>query len=407
MSAGSGGTITGTSGDGVRLDDARNVFLTSMVIQNNAGSGIGGASVTGFTLDGVVVSGNGSSTVEGGLVFDGLFGTSTITGSTLTGSSGDNTVVRNGSGTLSLTISGTTISNTAVGGNDGLRVEASGAATMAVDVNGSTFSANRGDHFQALAGGTANLDVGFTGNVLSGGHPSALGQGVTINAGSAFGRERRLRRQRNTMSGAITTALTVDLGLSAADGVFSGEVRNNQIGSSGVALSCSAQGSGISIDARGHGTHTAAVTGNGIRQCLDRGISAGASDGDGTLNLTVTGNTVSELVSASSREGFFLNAGAFSPNVFGATDSHNVCLDLGGAGGLANSLTHGPSVVADYRLRQRFATTVRLPGYAGANNDTGAVVAFVSARNGGATGTAQATVPPGGGYVGGAACPQP
>lgn len=405
--AASGGTIQGTSGDGVRLDAARNVFLTSMAIQNNAGSGIGGASVTGVALDGVVLSGNGNTATEGGLVFDGLFGTSTITGSTITGSSGDNAVIRNGSGAMALTITASTISSTAAGGNDGLRVEASGAATMAVNVNGSTFSANRGDHFQALAGGSANLDVGFTGNVLSGGHPSALGQGVTISAGSAFAGSVDYDVSGNTMSGAITTALAVDLGLSAAGAVFSGEVRNNQIGSSGVALSCSLQGSGISIEARGHGTHTAAVTGNGIRRCLDRGISAGASDGAGTLNLTVTGNTVSELVSASSREGFFLNAGAFSPNVFGTADSHNVCLDLGGAGGLANSLTHGPAVVADYRLRQRFATTVRLPAYAGANNDTGAVVAFVSARNGGATGTAQATVPPGGGYVGGAACPQP
>jgi hypothetical protein len=276
-----------------------------------------------------------------------------------------------------------------------------------VNVSGSTFAANRGDHFQVAAAGNANVDVGFTGNVLSGGHASPLGQGVTISAASSFAGSVDYNVSGNTVSGAVTTAVSVDLGLSAASGVFSGEVRNNQIGSTGAALSCSAQGSGISVDARGHGTHTAAVTGNSIRQCLDRGISVGASDGDGTLNLTVTGNTVAELVHPSSREGFFLNAGAFSPNVFGATDSHSVCLDLGGAGSLANSLTHGPSATADFRLRQRFATTVRLPGYAGANNDTGAVVAFVSARNGGASGTAQATVPPGGGYVGGAGCPQP
>jgi hypothetical protein len=400
--AGSGGTIQGTSGDGVRLDATRNVILTSMAIQNNAGNGIGGASVTALELNGVMLSGNGNTATEGGLVFDGLFGTSTITGSTLTGSSGDNAVIRNGSGTLALTITATTVSSTAVGGNDGLRVEGSGVASMSVNVNGSTFSANRGDHFQVAAAASADLDIGFTGNVLSGGHPSALGQGITINAASAFAGSVDYDVSGNTMAGAMTTALTVDLGLSAASAVFTGEIRNNQIGSTGVALSCSAQGSGISVDARGHGTHTAAITGNNIRQCLDRGISTGANEGDGTLNLTVTGNTVAELVNPSSREGFFLNAGAFSSNVFGATDSHTVCLALSG-----NTFTQGPSAIAAIRLRQRFATTVRLPGYAGANTDVAAVQLFVSANNGGASANAQATVPPGGGYVGGAACPQP
>jgi hypothetical protein len=405
--AGSGGSIQGTSGPGVSLNTVRNVSLSYMNVANGGATGIAGTDVTGFALASSTVSGNGNAPGEAGVAFTSLFGTASVTGATITGSAEDNLRVQNSAGTLALSVTGTTVSNTGASGNDGIRVEALGSAVVGVAVSGSTFSANRGDHFQAVAGGSADLDVGFTGNVLSGGHASALGQGVTISALSAFVGTVDYDISGNSIAGAVTTAVSVDLGLSAAGAVFAGQLRNNQIGSAGVALSCSAQGSGISVDARGHGTHTAAITGNNIRRCLDRGISAGASDGDGTLNLTVTGNTVAELVNASSREGFFLNAGAFSPNAFGATDSHTVCLELGGAGGLANSLTHGPSATADYRLRQRFATTVRLPGYAGANNDTGAVIAFVSARNGGASGNVQATVPPGGGYVGGAACPQP
>jgi hypothetical protein len=63
----------------------------------------------------------------------------------------------------------------------------------------------------------------------------------------------------------------------------------------------------------------------------------------------------------------------------------------------------GPS--ADFRLRQRMATTVKLPGYAGANNDNAAVIAFVQSRNGGTpTGSVSNTVPTGGGFIGGT-CP--
>jgi hypothetical protein len=407
--AGSGGTIQGTTGAGASLNGVRSVVLSYMSVTNAGASGIDGANVTGFTLSSSTVSGNGNAPGEAGVAFSGLFGTASIANSTITGSADDNLRVQNSTGTLVLSMTASTVSSNGASGNDGVRIEALGSADITATVIGSTFTANRGDHFQAVAGGSADLDVGFSGNVLSGGHPSALGQGLTISAlgSSAFSGTVRYDVASNIINGAITTAVLADLGLSTAAAVFSGHVRQNLIGTTGAALSCSTQGSGISVDARGHGTHTVAIVGNTLRNCFDRGITTQANDGDGALNLTVTGNKVAELVAPSSREGFFLNAGSFSPNVFGAADSHTVCLDLGGAAGLANSLTHGPSVSTDFRLRQRFATAVRLPGYAGANNDAAAVVSFVSSRNGGASGTAQVTVPPGGGYVGGAACPQP
>ena len=82
-----------------------------------------------------------------------------------------------------------------------------------------------------------------------------------------------------------------------------------------------------------------------------------------------------------------------------------MCIDIGGAGALANSLAgSGANGSEDFRVRQRFSTTVRLPGYAGGSTDTAAVVAFIQGRNNGAE-TGSATVQaPGGGFVGGAAC---
>jgi hypothetical protein len=411
--AGSGGTIQNATGPGVLLTDTRNVSLSFMNVQGGGDDGIRGTNVTGFTLAGATVSNNGNGVGESGLDFSGLFGTASVSSSTVTGSHEDNLVVRNGSGLLTLlSVTNSTFSNNSTtDGNDGILFEASSTANMSISVTGSNFSAHKGDHFQAAGLNSGVLDVVFTGNTLSGGHASPLGQGITISAATGvpgYAGTVTYDVSNNTINGAISYAINANLGTSAAGASFGGTISNNVIGTSGSSLSCSSQASGINVEAHGNGTHTVAVTGNTIRQCFDRGINVLANDGGGTLNLTVTGNTVAELVAAFSREGFFLNAGSTSTNVFGGADSHFVCLKLGGAGAEANTLNNGPGTTDDFRLRQRFETTVRLPGYGGAAGDTAAVVAFVSGNNPGATGSATVNFPAGGGgFVGGAACPLP
>ncbi len=69
-----------------------------------------------------------------------------------------------------------------------------------------------------------------------------------------------------------------------------------------------------------------------------------------------------------------------------------------------------PSTInVDVRLRQRQNTTIRLPGYAGANNDNTAVQNFVAANNSAGTSVlAQNNVGSGGGggFTGaGTTCP--
>jgi hypothetical protein len=281
---------------------------------------------------------------------------------------------------------------------------------MTVSVTGSTFTANRGDHFQAAAANSGVLDVTFTGNTLTGGHATALGQGITLNAATGvpgYSGSVAYNVSNNQVNGAILSAITANLGTSAAAATFTGTIANNTIGTSGAALSCSAQASGIVVEAHGNGTHTAVVSGNTIRQCYDRGISTLANDGGGFFNLTVTGNSVTELVGVDARESFFLNNGSTSTNIFGGVDSHLVCLQLGGAGALANTLNNGPTTTDDFRLRQRLNSTIRLPGYGGTARDTAAVVQFISNNNPGATGSATVETTSGGGYVGGATCPVP
>ena len=120
---------------------------------------------------------------------------------------------------------------------------------------------------------------------------------------------------------------------------------------------------------------------------------------------TVTANTIANPGTFASN-GILAQAGSVTG------DQGLMCLDIGGADALANSLAgSGANGGTDFRVRQRIETTVRLPGYVGANNNNAAVVAFIQGRNTGAeTGSATnnvSGVPPGGGFVGGAACPQP
>jgi hypothetical protein len=212
--------------------------------------------------------------------------------------------------------------------------------------------------------------------------------------------------------GAISNAIITNLGTSSSAAIFDGFIRNNVIGKAGVALSCSTQANGIEIDAHGNGNHILSVTNNTIKRCFDRGILVLANDGNGQANLTITGNTVNELddtnaTTGTPREAVHTSTGATSTNVFSQIDSHAVCVNLSN-----NTLDGNLSFVGeDVRLRQRFRTSIRLPGYGGSAFDSAAVKTFVEGNNPGgevvsATFTNDAGVTTDG-YFGGAACTQP
>ncbi len=407
--AGTGGTITATSGDAVSLTSVRNVRLQSMNIQNSGGSGVYGSSVTGFSLKSSTVSGNGNAVGEAGLEFDNLLGADSVVSSTITGSAEDNLVVRNTSGTLdSLVVLNSTISSNSSIGSDGILVTAANTANATVRVRNSTFTANKGDHFQATASNSAILNVLLFQNTMTGGHATALGQGVTLGTGLTFtGTFTYDLNDNDILNGAISNAITIDHD-GTTGSLMQGRVRNNVIGTSGVDLSCSAQASGIEIENGNRGTHTYAVTGNIVRRCFDRGIFLDNGDGSNvTVNATVTGNTVNELTTANARQALYVNVGAFDPNFLGATDSFTVCADIQG-----NTLTSHPTFASEaIRLRMRFNSRMNLPGYAGSFNNAGSEVnAYLAARNtltASATATTTAAGAPYGYYNAGASCPTP
>ena len=65
-SAGSGGTIQGSTGEGINLSSTSSPSFTDMVIKNNGADGIDGSQVNGLTLAGSTVSGNGTAANKSG-----------------------------------------------------------------------------------------------------------------------------------------------------------------------------------------------------------------------------------------------------------------------------------------------------------------------------------------------------
>jgi hypothetical protein len=418
--AGSGGTIR-NGASGVLLSNTRDVSLSRMQLNDFGDFAIRGTSVVNFALADSVVSGtngNDAGADEGSVRFNELTGTASVTNSSISGSVEHNMQVVNTAGLLDrLTVSGTTFGamNPATG-SDALLIETLNTAVINATVQNNFFTYAVGDHFQFSANGSTANDVVFAGNTVSntgvvavaggggvrifgGNNSGTAAPGDDVNASISFG------VAGNTLRDARGSALAVNkLG---GSGTFSGTIENNNVGLASVADSGSAEGSAISVVHDFGGAHTIAIRGNTVSQYANFGIFAQAGGsgivGSGTLNATVTGNTVSAPGNLA-----FIKNGAHLNGGVSAGDSYAICFDLGGAGALANTLVgSGDDGGTDFRLRHRQSTTVRLPGYVGGAFDTGAVVAFEQARNAGAETGQAATSGLGGGFVGGVACPQP
>ena len=407
-------------GTGIVLNSTRNVSLSLMRIDNHSNFGVRGTDVQGFTMANTVIdgiNGNNDGFDEGAVSFTNLTGSASVTNSSIGGAIEHNMQVLNSSGSLNrLTVSGTTFGPMdTTFGSDGLLIESSGTAVMNVTVDSNIFTSARGDHFQYSNTTAAQTgDVVFTNNTITNAHPAVVGGGggIRIVGGNNTGQNGSItfNVSGNTMRGARGTALAVNkLG---GTGTYSGTIANNVVGAAGVQGSGSLEGSGIFVLTDGGGTYTASITGNTVRQYDNDGIfvQTGGSGaiGNGAMNVTVTGNTVTEpetqVAGALATNGFHLNGGT-TPG-----DTYQVCVSLSGnalAGSGQDTIPAG-SAFGDFRLRQRQTTTVRLPGYAGSATDTAAVVTFLQGLNpGGEIGVASVNSPPGGGFVGGAACALP
>jgi hypothetical protein len=289
-----GGTIQSSTGDAVRLVSTQDVSLTRMRIHDNDTNGIYGDELTNFTLANSVVSDNdvaNPSAFEAGIKFNELYGTNSITDTVVRGTKGDNIRLEMASGTLSnLTLSGATVGPTAnVGGgySNGFSIVTSGNPTLNVTVSSSLFTGLDSSKQQSsgiltsIGGGTTTLSV--TGSDFE--H-----ENIGIDLGSSSTGIHRFNIDNNDVVFHRTNAVNI-VGTSVIDGT----VNNNRVGN-GTVDSGSMNSFGIAASHRGNATWSLALTNNTVRNSDFEGIFVRTGDllaGDsGTVNLTLTGNTV-------------------------------------------------------------------------------------------------------------------
>jgi antitoxin component of RelBE/YafQ-DinJ toxin-antitoxin module len=365
---------------------------TSPAISNTGGAGVTLANLV--SISGVTVSGSTDGIVGSGI-------TSAVIRRTTVDGYGDNGLeVVNVSGSSSVVVQTSTFKNgSATTGGDGIHLEANGSASMNVNVASSTFANNRHDHFVFVTDstGTGTNGVTFTGNVLTGDRGSAfggddLGAGIAIR--SSTGSRTIYAVSNNNIQGAVGSPVRVVMDSeTTSEGIMSGAISGNTIGDAAVEASGGSADYAIYVLGAGAGAATVTVNNNVIRQNRSTAaINIFGSSGTSSMAATVTGNNVA----ASTGIGLSLQSGAGSPGGTGIT-----CAAIS-----SNTLQGGPLTgPTDFRLQQLAGSTIRLPGYSGSATDTTAVRQFVLANNIATTGSVLATVPPGGGFVGGASCP--
>ncbi len=369
--AGSGGTIadilTGSNGAsagiGVRLNNATNVSLSSMQLNDFFNFAIRGTNVTNFDLTDTTINGaNGNSAAfdEGGVSFSNLLGSANFTNNTISGGLEDNLRVVNTSGTLNrVTVSGGTIGlNSTSLGNDGVFFESQGSATLNVTVEDVFFVGARGDLLQTNAIGNSTMDIVVRDNTFENTHPNIVsaGGGITLSGGSGGGNINVTYDVFGTTFGDQTfrdaegNAITINY-LNGA-GTVTGTVENNTIGVTGVTGSGSATQSGMLIGSGGSLTHTVTINNNDVRSIggwAGMDLSANSSS---TLNATITNNTIDEM-SGFVLAGMYLLAGG------GASDTSTLCSDIrnntvdaGGASFASSMFFDQISVSANHNLPQ-------------------------------------------------------
>ena len=400
--AGSGGTVQNTTGTGILLTNTSNVALSQMTVQNSGDDGIGGAGVNGLALTGLSITGSGNAIGDSGIEITNLTGTGSMANTSVTGSSERNVrIVNTAAGTLSaFNVTGSTFATTDfTTGDDGFLVENNGSGAMSFSITGSTFTDNKGDHLQVVTTSSATGSVNFTfsNNTLTTTAPNdplVIGGGITISpSGSA---DITFTMATNNIQQAFDEGVNFNLGTaSTAAAVMSGSFTNSTVGTPAVADSGSESGSTLTFTSNGAGATVVSATGNSLHQYANPyGVLLNAKEGSADLDATVTGNTISDPGSFA-LNGIRVDAGATSGP---PADSGILCAEVD-----VNSAATSGLMVEDIRLRQRFATTIVLPGYLGLNNDTAAVNTFVAGKNAGTAVSSAHNVGGGGnGFVNGA-----
>ncbi len=369
--AASGGTIANkaqvgadggtTNGIGIYLNSTTNPSFTRMQLNDFGNFAIRGTTVSGFTLDNSVISGNSGNNTSGGgsdeaaIRFTDLTGNATISNCTISGGYEFNVNVIVNSGSLNrLNFTNTTVNAMQASGNedDSFHVEAFNSATLNVTVSDSIFTSAKGDVINIAANQNSTMDLIFRRNKVSNNHANILsgGGGVLIASGGAPGVTASMTYDIscNTFRDAKGTSLDVFKGNGAGNAV--GSIINNTIGV--TAVNNSGGDTGIRVRSLGTGVHTVLVKNNTINKVINDGMLLRPAEGSSTMNATILGNTINPLSGGTPEAGLFLETGALP----GDATTLNVLVGSSSVSADKNALGGTLGTAADVVLLQTFGT---------------------------------------------------
>jgi hypothetical protein len=347
------------------------VTLARLTITNSAQVGINVNNVDGLSLTNTTMSGIGNQTREYGIKGRNLYGAVTFDALSISNSFGDHVRIdNNGAQATTLNVANSAFSTTTEG--NGFVFNPNGTATTVVNIASSSFTSNFSTGLiigptQPTSGGTVTIDV-------TGGPFSNNNAGVQIFGNGTTDVTYDIHNIAN-ISGNPAAGIQNDMSdQSQSTASLVGEIRSNTI-----TMPAAGAGNGIGLTARGAGTSTVSVTSNTVTSRTQYGIHLHRKEGlaPGTLNATVTGNTVTTFDTAADLffpiDSIRVEAGAAS------ADTGTVCATISG-----NTATGAGSVPAespgdDIRLRMRFTHTFQLPGLVG--TDATAAINLLNTNN--------------------------
>ncbi len=396
----------------IYLKDVTNAALDHIVIDGSEQAGINGNNVTGFTLSNSEVKNAGTKTQSGGIVpesgvqFVNLRGSASITGSNIHDNAVSNLAVHNNSGTLiSLAISNTTFSMTGNGtttnnaGAAGIDFSGQSTADMSLSLKNSTVTKSAQDGLDSSAIGSAKTNTDIEANAFTNNGQRAMSITGQDSAVVTF-----TVKNNTPITGQVASAINAELLTNADTSVtqnatLTGTITGNSIGTPGVAGSGSSGGDGIDISSDTSpgqtGTVTVAVTNNSINGIENIGIFVANGDGNSTMNVTATDNSIDMQSPVNSFSSLYAESGKGYP------DTSGLCLDF-----KSNTTTNTAGVVG-LRVDQRGTSFFRLPGYSGSGTDDSAVQSFLNGQNTLQGSDVLATHESAAGFGGGGACAAP
>ena len=320
VTAGSGGTLQGSSADGVLLSNPGDVSLKFVNITNAGTHGITLASTTGtqkLTLQNTAVQGAG---VAVGTLGDGL---------NFSGTGSSNTTIAVNASSFKTNEQNGMFLITPLGSS----------ATLALSVLGGTvFQNNAAAGLSVPLFGSGNATVDVQNNTFG---PDTVGSGNAINVSA-----------ESTVATQLVQARIINNTIN----MFSGGA-----------------GNGLEIAARNVGTMKVDATGNTISNFSTIGIRMLALGTNTQIDATVKNNSVTAPTTTATiipLEGILFASGPTGSSV----TTSRMCLNISN-----NNSTGGTSVPsAGYRVRQRVGATFQLQGYFGLPNSPAAVGSFIT-----------------------------